>query len=166
MANTGFLKNKVLFSPLASQSTLRPNNKRGRKNIQASLILTSLVDAFSILVIFLMMNSATDQSDFNADQVKLPRASQGQTSFKTASVKVTGDKFEVNGTEVSRDNLLTALRDLKANLSQSLTGPASESLVVIADREMDYQNLNPLIVMASRAGFVEFKFAVEQVAQK
>lgn len=160
--HSSFLKNKVLYSPLASQSALRPQKGRGKKNTMATLLLTSLVDAFSILVIFLMMTSAAEQSDFQADHVKLPKASEAQATFKTAVVKIVGSSILVNDKAVRAENLAQALREVYSQLKAS-GSEHPESLVIVADKDQDFLTLNPIIVAGSRVGFNEFKFAVERV---
>ncbi len=162
MAQTSFLKNKVLHSPLASQSALRPSSMKRSRNTHASLMLTSLVDAFSILVIFLMMNSAAEQSDFTADSVKLPKASEAQATYKTAVVKLVKGRFEVNNRIVSQSQLGGILDQLHKDL-KAANAPAAESLVIVADQDVEFSTLNPIIVAGSRVGFSEFKFAVERI---
>ncbi len=162
MGHTSFLKNKVLYSPLASQSALRPQGRRGRPSMGSSLMLTSLVDAFSILVIFLMMNSSTDQSDFQVDKgLVLPKATQAVATLKTATVKLNGGKLSVNDKPVTSEGLAAALKVVRDQLKAS-GSTAVDSLVVIADRDQDFLTLNPIIVAGSRVGFSEFKFAVER----
>ncbi|MGE0762291.1 MAG: ExbD/TolR family protein [Bdellovibrionales bacterium] len=165
MSQTGFLRNKVLYSPIASQSTLRPQSKKGRKGIGGALMLTSLVDAFSILVIFLMMNSAADNSDFQVDKaVVLPKASEAQTTFKTAVVKFSRGQIFINDKVTSIQNLGGALTTLHKQLKDS-GNTSPESLVIVADQDIDFATLNPIIVAGSRVGFSEFKFAVQRDGQ-
>lgn len=161
MQNTSFLKDRVLFSPLASQSILKPRKKRSR-SIAGSLMLTSLVDAFSILVIFLMMNSASDSSDFTKDKnIELPKASQLTTTLKTTVVKISKGILSVNDQIVRENQLGPILVDIQKNLELG-KNPAAKSLVILADKDLDFSALNPIIMMGSRAGFSEFKFAVEK----
>lgn len=157
----GFLKNKVLYSPLASQSSLRPQNRKGKRSMGAGLMLTSLVDAFSILVIFLMMNSASEQSDFQADKVQLPKASSAEFTLKTTTVKLHGSEISVNDKATSNNGLAAALKKVRDELKAAGAANA-DSLVIIADRDQDFITLNPIIVAGSRVGFSEFKFAVEK----
>lgn len=162
MSQTSFLKNKVLYSPLAAQSALRPNHAKRSRNTHASLMLTSLVDAFSILVIFLMMNSATEQSDFTADSVKLPKASEAQATYKTAVVKLVKGRIIVNEKAISVAQLGAILDQIHQELKSS-NSPTAESLVIVADQDVEFSTLNPIIVAGSRVGFSEFKFAVERI---
>lgn len=163
MANVSNLKNRVMFSPLASQSAIRPQRARRSRNVTASLMLTSLVDAFSILVIFLMMNSATEQSDFQVEKsIVLPKAEMSEATYKTTTVKFIKDQILVNDKPIVRDQLGGALASIH---EQSKGQPNADSLVVIADKDMDFASLNPIIVAGSRVGFSEFKFAVERLNQ-
>jgi biopolymer transport protein ExbD len=158
-----FIKNKVLYSTLASHSNLQPGQgRRAKRNLSSTLLLTSLVDAFSILVIFLMMNSATDQSDFETDKsVQLPRASQSEISMKTAMVQMTRSGFHIEGRSVHSDNLAPALVALHQKLTKE-KNPLANSLIIVADRDEEFATLNPIIIAGSRAGFSEFRFAVER----
>ena len=163
MSQVGFLKNKVLYSPLASQSTIRPQRRKGGRSTSATLMLTSLVDAFSILVIFLMMNSAAENSDFQNDKnVVLPKASEAQATMKTAVVKFSDGKIYINDKITTSQNLGGALTELRKNLKDS-GNTTADSLVIIADQDLDFGTLNPIIVAGSRVGFSEFKFAVQKV---
>lgn len=164
MAQVSFLKNRVLYSPLASQSMLRPTGKRGQRNVTATLMLTSLVDAFSILVIFLMMNSATEQSDFQVDKaITLPKAEQSVATYKTAVVKFVKNQMYVNDKAIGRDQLAGVLSKVREEMKAA--GQTGDSLVIIADKEIEFSSLNPIIVAGSRVGFNEFKFAVERISK-
>jgi len=162
MGSTSFLRNKVMYSPIASESSIRPQGGRGKRGISAGLMLTSLVDAFSILVIFLMMNSATESSDFEVkNEVKLPKATEAVTTLKTAVVRLHGKDVFVNDEAVKGDGLGASLKKVFEDLKAAGNANA-ESLVIIADRDQDFATLNPIIVAGSRVGFSEFKFAVER----
>ena len=64
-----YLQNDSLFSPLSQESVIRPKKGKDNKTLVAALILTSLVDAFSILVIYLLMNTtaATETLDLEKE---------------------------------------------------------------------------------------------------
>lgn len=162
MAQVGFLKNKVLYSPLAAQSTLRPQRRKGARSMTGTLMLTSLVDAFSILVIFLMMNSAAENSDFQAEKVVLPKASESIATMKTSVVKFSEGKIYINDKVTPVASLGAALGELHKKLKDA-GDTNGESLVIIADQDLDFGTLNPIIVAGSRVGFSEFKFAVQRV---
>ena len=50
------LKQTAMNGNLASVSVLNPKGHSRKKNVHADLLLTALIDAFSMLVIFLLMS--------------------------------------------------------------------------------------------------------------
>jgi hypothetical protein len=51
------------------------------------------------------------------------------------------------------------VQELKT-LNENATADKKEGLVIVADRNMDYEALSPVILAGSQAGFTKFKFAV------
>jgi biopolymer transport protein ExbD len=152
------LEKSMLSSALAGQSRLRPTNGRHRRNMVVGLMLTSLVDAFSILVIFLIMNHSSNQDVVNiGDNMKLPVAADSQVIQSGVSVRIEGhNKFFVEDKAVDMSDLAVHLRAM----NESADIAKKEGLVIVADRNMDYEALSPVILAGSQAGFTKFKFAV------
>lgn len=147
----------LLGSALGSQSMIRPKQSRGRRMMVASLMLTSLVDAFSILVIFLIMNHSANQDVVNLGQkITLPKAEESQMINQGIVVRVEDGKFVVEEKPVELGQLAA---ELKA-LNQSAEIAKKEGLIIVADRDLDYESLSPVILAGSNAGFTKFKFAV------
>jgi len=150
------LRDTSLGSRLAGTSMMRPKGSARRRSMVASLMLTSLVDAFSILVIFLIMNHATNAENLNTGKVALPQANESEFIQNGVVVRVEGGQFLVEDKPVAVSQLHATLKQLNA------TGDAGkrEGLIIVADRAMDYADLNPVILAGSQAGFTKFKFAV------
>lgn len=160
MLNTASpLNRSQLSSALAGTSRIRPEGSRHRRTMIASLMLTSLVDAFSILVIFLIMNHSANQEMVNVgDKVKLPQARETQLIQSGVVVRIEEGKFLV-------DEKPVALGSLAARLKALNDGPETakkDGLIIVADRQLDYADLSPVILAGSNAGFTKFKFAVRQ----
>jgi biopolymer transport protein ExbD len=152
------MNRSMLSSALAGTSTLRPNGGGGhRRTMVASLMLTSLVDAFSILVIFLIMNHSTSQEPLNVgDKVQLPQAQSTSLIQQGVVVRIEDGRFTI-------DDKPVALGSLRAVLKKFNDGPDAakkEGLVIVADKQLDYADLSPVILAGSSAGFTKFKFAV------
>lgn len=146
-----------LGSALAGQSMIRPQGSRHRRMMVAGLMLTSLVDAFSILVIFLIMNTGASQDVVNLGQkIVLPQAGESQFINQGIVVRVEDGKFMVEEKEVKLGNLI---KELKA-LNDSADAAKKDGLVIVADKSLDYADLSPVIMAGSQAGFTKFKFAV------
>lgn len=152
------LKQTALGSRLAGTSMLRPKGKAFRRSLTASLMLTSLVDAFSILVIFLIMNHTANNETLNiGNKVSLPQVKESEFIQNGVVVRVENGKFLVEDKPVALSQLVAYLKKLNATTTD--TGKR-EGLIIVADRSLDYADLSPVILAGSQSGFTKFKFAV------
>ena len=151
------LSQSLLGSALAGTSMIRPQSGRGGRALAAGLMLTSLVDAFSILVIFLIMSHSESQDVVNiGEKIKLPTAMDSQFIQAGIVVRVEDGKFLVEETPVALPQLAAHLK----KMNDSADVAKKEGLIIVADRNLDYADLSPLILAGSNAGFTKFKFAV------
>jgi biopolymer transport protein ExbD len=155
--STKALSHSPLASALEGSGMLRPSQKRGRRAGVAGLMLTSLVDAFSILVIFLIMNNATSSESLNIGKnVQLPTVSEGALIQEGVTVRIEDGKFFVEDKVVDKGSLISTLKSFNENA----TVAKKEGIIIVADKALDYEDLNPVILAGSQAGFTKFKFAV------
>lgn len=151
------LKQSMLGSALAGTSMLRPKGGGHRRTMFASLMLTSLVDAFSILVIFLIMNHSANNEIVNVgDKLVLPMAKESELIQQGVVVRVENGKFLVDEKPVALGSLVATLKQLNSSVEVA----RREGLIIVADRKMDYADLSPVILAGSQSGFTKFKFAV------
>ena len=151
------LSRSHLQSALGGQSMLRPKGSRARRMMVASLMLTSLVDAFSILVIFLIMNHSASTDVVNVgDKIKLPEARESAFIDNGVVVRVEDGRFFIEDKPVDISSLSTQLK----KLNDGADAAKRDGLVIVADRNLDYADLSPVILAGSSAGFSKFKFAV------
>lgn len=152
------MKRSLLHSPLRNQSTLRPSNSRFKRTMFASLMLTSLVDAFSILVIFLLMNTSANQESLDVDtsRLALPRAADSELIMQGVTVRIEGTSIVVDKEVVPKQQLVSRLKQIYAAAPET----KREGLIIVADKSLGYEELNPVILAGSQAGFSKFKFAV------
>jgi biopolymer transport protein ExbD len=157
------LKNTLLTSPLLQTMTLRPKQKRGKKNMLALLILTSLVDAFSIMLLYLLFNNtgATQTLNISKD-MHLPIAVKTDVLSGGTVVRVENGHYFLNDQETTQAELPSQLQQLQA------TSPAAKdgSLIVQADEAADFDKLAPILRSGALGGFHSFKFAVVQAEGK
>lgn len=153
---------RSLVSPLASASTLKPRSGKMKKTVVATLLLTSLVDAFSILVLFLMMNSSNGAIPAEVGSVTLPQTTSGAgLTQKTTTVRYDGDQIFLDDQQISSRDLgsqLTAIFD--KNEAEKVEN--FDSILFVADKELNYLKVNELINLATEAGYKTFKFAVSK----
>lgn len=155
------LRQSMLNSALGSQSRLRPNGSNHRKKTMASIMLTSLVDAFSILVIFLIMNHANSQEalEFDNKNMTLPRAEMSQVIQNGVVVKIVGDRYTIDKKEVSIRELAETLQ---AAMATGDTDKKKDGLIFVADKKLDFADLSPVMAVGSQLGFSKYKFVVER----
>jgi len=151
------MKQSRLGSALAGTSRLRPKGSGGRRTLITSLMLTSLVDAFSILVIFLIMNCATSSETLNTGKhIVLPQASHSELIQNGTVVRIEKGRIFVEDKPVAKSRLILALRAYATGADAK----KKAGLIIVGDREMNYEELSPVILAGSQAGFSKFKFAV------
>lgn len=151
------LSQSHLHSKLAGTSMIRPKQAHHRRIMNAGLMLTSLVDAFSILVIFLIMNHSASQDVVNiGEKITLPTAQESQFIQEGIVVRVEDGRFMVEENPVTLPQLAAHLK----KLNESANTAKKEGLIIVADRNLDYADLSPVILAGSHAGFTKFKFAV------
>ncbi len=146
--------------PLASQGAVKSKGSAAKKhNMVFSLNLTALIDAFSILVIFLLSNYSGDAHNVNvSNKITLPRATQTEIMTMGTVVKIEGSKFFVDDKEVKFENLVGKLIAARKEKEKE-TDDVKNSLIIQADRQLDFDMLSPVIRAGGSAGFNQYKFA-------
>lgn len=146
-------------SPLVEAQSLnkKASKKVGVKELAQALPLTSLIDAFSIIVIYLLIGtqSGVIETPLNG-KIQLPIAQNAETVEKTVAIlRIEKNQFYLNDKLVRFQDLSEKLADLKKNSSDK-----NVEIMVQADQNMNYASLDPLIKAGSLAGIEKFKFAV------
>ena len=156
------LKQQLMRSPLANQSVIKPKGAVIKKSLVSSLVLTSLVDAFSILVIYLLLNNSASQQTLEIEKnMQLPVAGHSQSLDSGVVVKINKGNYFVDGEKISKKQLAQRLYDIIQQ--HKLDKPDSTlSVVIQADKHTDFAQLNPILLSSAQSGFEKLKFAVMQ----
>lgn len=162
MLNQGILKNSAFHSVIGESSILAPKSERMKRNIVAELLLTALIDAFSILVIFLLMSfSSTGEILYMGKGVELPRAAKSEFLDRHPVVRIDDGKIYLEEKELTADTLTAALLEVRQKYQESHPGQEFPGTVTIqGDRRLKYEMLNGIVLASSQAGFSDIKFAV------
>ena len=160
MKTTSFLDNSQRRSPLKDTQELGGKKSKGKgfgRDLGLALPLTSLIDAFSIIVIYLLIG--TQGSGIEADipvHMKLPIANHSQSVEKEhPTLRIQKGRYFLNDKVVSASQLTNRLSELKEKSADK-----NIELMIQADTEMKYAELDPLIKAGSLAGIEKLKFAV------
>jgi biopolymer transport protein ExbD len=142
---------------ILGQSQLRPQNGSIKKKA-ATIMITSLVDAFSILVIYLLFGPAISGESIDPQLgLKLPIAYQSQLADQETSLVIKNNRYYLQNREVSSLNLGEELKKVSAKFSAK----SGKSLVIIADQKNAIEKINPILIAASEAGLSQLRLAVE-----
>jgi len=161
MNSQSWLANQVSMSPTKGLSILRPKGKKGMgSSLISALMLTSLVDAFSILVIFLLMNTSNTLQEVEIKAMNgLPIASHTDALKRGVILSVDKGVYSIGGKAIPLNRLSESLRDEKSKMEAGQIVKKVE-LIIQASRAMDYNDLSPILVAASEASFLNYKLAV------
>ena len=160
-----FCKYRSLFQN-KNLGLLSSRGKSGkRKRVVGTLMLTSLIDAFSILVVYLLMFfSNTGEMIYVSSGIDLPKASVIDRLDRYSIIQIKKEGYFIEEKEFTKNNLVSYLVDLKKKLNtsphQEDGEDQSETITIQADKTIKYDRLSSVIQACSHAGFSNIKFAV------
>jgi len=136
-----------------------------KKRSAGVLMLTSLIDAFSILVVYLLMFfSDTAELNYASSGIELPKANLIERLDRYFILSVKKEGYFVESQKLELEKLVSYLLDLRKKLEQSETNynrkRQKETITIQADKSISYQDLSPVIQACSQVGFSHIKFAV------
>lgn len=144
-------------SPIQQAMSLKGQGKTVHaKDLGLALPLTSLIDAFCIIVIYLLIGTQSSGVETKIPgQMQLPMAEYAQTVDKeVATLRIEKGNYFLNEKPVGRTSLGAKLSELKKENSDAM------ELMVQADTKMEYADLDPLLRAGAEAGIEKLRFAV------
>jgi biopolymer transport protein ExbD len=149
---------------------------RAKRNGYASLMLTSLVDMFTIIVIFLLMNfSANGEVLYMSKDIKLPDAYHGAQLERAPVISVSPEAVTFDGHQVLATEDLTkgdvlnvpaledALRDERRRYetihANDPDHPFRGLVNVQADRKITFKVIKRIMFACNQSGFGNINFA-------
>lgn len=149
------------------------HHKRGRGT---ALNLVSLMDIFTILVFFLLVNSSESETLERNKAVDIPESVSQQKPRETVVVMVTNDDVYVQGQSVaSVDEILAqdaktvpALRDaLQAQVDRLIVkagenDQAAREVTIMGDKNIPYRVLKKVMTTCTEADYGQISLAVIQ----
>ncbi len=142
------------------------------------LQITSMIDMFTIILVFLLKSYASSSVDITPSQtMRLPSSTSLQAPAEALKLMVSKDAIFVDDKEVMRvdgtvaqdkSKLIKPLYDaltIQATKSKNI-GTKNESaqfdgkVIMQADQTLNYQYLQKVMYTAALAGYTDFKFAV------
>lgn len=153
-----------LPSPLGQTMSSQRSTGRQKKDMSTPLLLTALVDAFSILVIFLLVQVSGVPNLFeNDERIDLPKATAIETdpqSLKSLNDMSSLNLVILNGAYVLNGEKLNA-GTLRARLLATKSTKQKTRILIQADEKNDFDLLAPVLSMTAEAGISSLEFAVQ-----
>lgn len=138
----------------------------------SNLNLVSLMDIFTILVFFLLVNSSSVQQLPSSKAVKLPTSSAQQLPEETVIILVNNDQILVQGRVVvtaqevinTDGNLIKPLlEEMKIQSASSFKENAEEEgldVTIMGDKQIPYKLLRKILATLSEANYTNISMAV------
>jgi len=153
----------------------RRTMRRSRNQSLVDMNLVSLIDIFTILIFFLLSNTAEVQALPNSKAVKLPESIADKSPKETVVVVVNAEEILVQGRKVasvaeamaSDADLIEPLKaELDVQASHELirreNAPQNQPITIMGDKNIPYRLLRKVMYTCARANFSEVSFAVQR----
>jgi len=146
------------------------------KRVLPKLPLTSLMDVFTILVFFLMVNQSSVETLQQPKQIELPESTVEAKPRETVVILVGKEEVLVQGVPVARIADIEALGNVEiepigvrlAELSESVIGVStqavaeSQEVTVLADKSIPFSVLKKILATCTARGYTRVSLAVIQ----
>lgn len=149
----------------------RQQQKKSRK--VATLNLVSLMDIFTILVFFLMVNSSEVEVLETQSDIKLPDSTSEQRPDNRLVISINADDLIVQGKSIASVGTLNAAQDkVIPALKQELDFQAARQgeipedgfqVTIMGDREIPYWLLKQIMLTCQNTAFTQISLAVNRL---
>lgn len=159
---------------------MRQHHQRSKRN--AALNMVSLMDIFTILVFFLLVNSSSAVQDLpNVKQVKLPESVAQQLPRENVVIVVSGQDIVVQGRKVAdvaevmatKGNEIASLKQaLERVMAQKLVlttddkKPLPGEVTIMGDKQIPFNLLKKIMLTCTRANYLNISLAVMRKTEK
>ena len=153
---------------------------RAKRHKMGALNLTSLMDVFTILVLYLLVNQSSVEILDPPKEITLPDSVAEMAPRQTVMIMVSEEYVMVQGEPVMTvAELLANDRGIAEPVRASLTGlkgrviglttetvAKSDEVTIMAHRTVPFRVLKALMATASSAGYTKISLAVNQKASQ
>ena len=162
------------------KSTRRLRRMARTKKHRGALNLTSLMDVFTILVFFLLVNQSSVEVVEPPKEIKLPDSIVESKPRPTVTMLVSGKSVMVQGEFVASIDEVLASKDeriapIVAKLTQirrsaigvsSAAAAKNDEIVILADKAIPFKILQKLMSASAISGYSKISLAVIQKASQ
>jgi biopolymer transport protein ExbD len=154
--------------------------ERVNKGVAAKLNLTSLMDVFTILVLYLLVNQSAVEVIEPPKQIKLPDSVVQAKPRQTVVVMVNNEQVLIQGKPVmsfpdllkSKEVSIAPIKDALIKLKKNVIGvstrtvASSNEVTIMAHRTVPFKALKTLMSSCASAGYNRISLAVIEKASQ
>jgi len=142
------------------------------------LNLVSLMDIFTILVFFLLVNSSGAPQLPNQKDLALPKSTAQKIPEDTLVLAITPQSVLLQGREIAKvQELMASEDDVIASLKAALESQrenrqlrkseanAEEAITIMGDENISYALLHKILATCQQANYTKIAFAAHQLAK-
>ncbi|WP_111656481.1 ExbD/TolR family protein [Isoalcanivorax indicus] len=142
----------------------------------ASLSLTSLMDIFTILLLYLLVNQSDNPVLDPPREIVLPNSIVETKPRETVVVAVSPDEVLIRGEHVmsmqalleSEGSIIEAIRDRMQSIGEGALGLGDDDLdgtevTILADQDVHYSTMKRIMASCTAAGYNRISLAVNQI---
>ncbi len=162
-----------------SRRIKRMSRGKGKKKVP-SMNLVSLMDVFTILVFFLLVNSSTTEELSDPKSIELPESVSESKPEQTIVLMVTPTNILIRGESIAVVEDILAQKELvvnsiraalieEAERNQSLSTQSQQKrkeITIMGDRQIPFKLLKKVMASCTSAGFEKISLAVVQKASQ
>lgn len=151
------------------------HHKRNKHHVELNLV--ALMDIFTLLVFFLLVNVATGETLPNAKSIKLPESVAEAKPKETLTIMVNDKDILVAGRKIAdvpavlgaSSDLITPLKEelelqtrMLINRPRNDGQPFNGEVTIMGDKEIPYRLLKKIMLTCTQAQYGNIKLAVTQ----
>lgn len=153
---------------------------RGKRNKAGGLNLTSLMDVFTILVLYLLVNQSSTEVVEPPKEIKLPDSVAEAKPRTTVMMMVSEEYVMVQGEPVvtiaelleNKGQVVLPIKESLLKLKENVIGVSTETIAksnevtIMAHRAIPFKVLKILMSSCTSAGYTKISLAVNQKASQ
>jgi biopolymer transport protein ExbD len=158
----------------------RMNKRHKRKSYAAPIMLTSLMDIFTVLVVFLLATSSSGQQLPSNNFIKLPESTAVTQPKDSLVIQVSANDIILQGQKVADSRAVLAsdkpdipelVKELeyRAHILEVTTGDSSDKpreIKIMGDQHIPFELLKKVMVSCTETIYTKISFAVLMQGEK
>jgi len=146
---------------------MKSRQRKVRRPLVSSLMITPMIDMFTVILIFLIVSYAPEQAKIlKSEEIEIPQTELKLERLPALQIEVTAHYIAVNGERIqSEEGQTLGAADwsrLMAQVKRFKETSAESASLVIADKATPYRYIDRAVSTLSASGFSEVYFLTQE----